>query len=228
MAHIRNKKDLKYIVKDTINELFSSQEFINGITRSITDKIEQKLKHMEDKVEKLMEAVRKQEEVILNLQQQELINVEKFRRLELHNERSQQEKRENNVCIHGIPEEPTENLNSRVIDLLRSKVEIIISDYNIAACYRVGKRDPTKHKPIILKLVNKDIKQKILKNSIKLKGSGVFISDDLTTFRRKLLMEARASLGSKNVRTFNGVIYANLGGKYSTISEPKDIVALLN
>lgn len=228
MANTRNKPDLQCIVKDTINELFSNKEFVDRITKSITMKVEQKLEQMEKKITTLNEILKSQERIIMDLQQVERDNSEKIKKMEIFNDRLQQDRRRNNICIHGVSEE-FDDLKNGVIQLIKSNLQIDLTAEEMLSCFRVGISSGVNSKPktIIIKLAKNDIKIKLMKNSYKLKGSKMFITEDLTMYRRKLLMEAKEMLGFKNVWTSNGSVFTKLKGKYISINASTDIAILL-
>ena len=50
-----------------------------------------------------------------------------------------------------------------------------------------------------------------MKNVAKFKGSKLFLTDDLTKMRRKLLQDAKDKMGSRNAWSFKGQIYIRTG-----------------
>lgn len=102
----------------------------------------------------------------------------------------------NNVIIYGIPEDPKENRNSlvnkiKILCIENLKTTISNSDINWAR--RLGKPQ-TKPRPILLSLTTNLKKWQILECGPNLKGSDLFLSDDLAPeerLRRKYLNNVR-------------------------------------
>nr|XP_047122450.1 uncharacterized protein LOC124805947 [Hydra vulgaris] len=81
--------------------------------------------------------------------------------------------------IDGIPENDNESWNDCEL-----KVEKIFNDYlgvhnvKIERAHRTGIIENKKHRTIVLKLIDFKDKTEILKNSFKLKGKDIYISED--------------------------------------------------
>ena len=100
-----------------------------------------------------------------------------------------------------------ENTTALIIDFLYETLNISCTKYDISTSHRLHYKSPqnmnTKVPPIYVKFVNRDLKDHILhlkKNNIhRLRnpdGSKVFICENLTPYRRKLLQEAKERLPS--------------------------------
>jgi hypothetical protein len=90
-----------------------------------------------------------------------------------------------NVIIHGLREVEKEGVKERddVIKQLATLLRLPAIDY--ADAYRVGRNINNKPRPLIVKLIRFKDKIDILKSKRQLKGTDVFINDDLTTDERK-------------------------------------------
>jgi DNA repair exonuclease SbcCD ATPase subunit len=90
-----------------------------------------------------------------------------------------------NVIIHGLREVEKEGVKERddVIKELANLLRLPAIDY--ADAYRVGRMINNKPRPLIVKLVRFKEKIDILKSKRHLKGTYVFINDDLTVDERK-------------------------------------------
>lgn len=202
----RSKSDITSIVKEAINEFFLDKEFISKITKKITDTIEQKIKDLE-------EDIKNQNNKILEFEQKTSILQQEMDTL------YQREKR-NNICIYGVPEENSEQLARKMLNIFKSKTSMKLNENDILNIYRIGKRHDTQDKPrpLIMTLSKPELKHDILKCRSKFKGTHIFFADDLTKLRRTLLMEARSEYGVKNAWSYDGQVYANINGKNTKIT----------
>ena len=80
----------------------------------------------------------------------------------------------------------------------------------LSVSHRIGKKMRTKPRPIIAKFVRRDTKTAIMRNKSNLKGldgyKSVFVNDDLTTMRSKLVYELKRDESVTRVWTMNGKI----------------------
>ncbi|XP_065678519.1 uncharacterized protein LOC136093436 [Hydra vulgaris] len=102
----------------------------------------------------------------------------------------------NNLRIEGVKENDNENWDDtevKIINLLENNLNV--KDVIIERAHRTGIIDNKKPRTIVIKLLNYKDKVKILKNSNKLKGSGIYINEDFsletTIIRKKLLEESK-------------------------------------
>ena len=94
------------------------------------------------------------------------------------------------VRIAGIPETEGENVKQKVIDLAQIMGVNITQNY-INTCHRLGARQQTRARAIIVRFFARDKRNHMLINKKKLKDNvdykNVFISEDLAQVRAKLL-----------------------------------------
>ncbi|KAJ8937999.1 hypothetical protein NQ318_015496, partial [Aromia moschata] len=84
----------------------------------------------------------------------------------------------NNFIIFGVDEDVIEIL-SFILNIITEKLNTSIVNQDINNIYRVGQRGVQKSRPILLELVSNLKKQEIVKQLYKLKGTGIFFSNDL-------------------------------------------------
>lgn len=207
----RSKHEISTIVKDCIKEFFLDEESINQLTQKITERIEQKIRKIE-------EDVKTQNDKIKSLEQ-------KMDNLHLEMDKTKQRTKTNNICIYGVSEENDELLPNKIMNILKSKTEMDILANDILDAYRIGKRheNQTKPRPLILKIANQQLKMEILKCGKKFKGTKIFLTDELTKFRRSLLAKAKSEYGVKNAWSHNGQIYVKAGGTSKKITCMADL-----
>ena len=110
-------------------------------------------------------------------------------------EKQEQDRRVNNILIHGISEETTgENVNSPDQDrnFIKSFLEAIEVDVAPKQILRLGNKSPDKKRPVKVILKNADDKEKIMSGLNKLKNAdpslrAISVRDDYTQEERKLI-----------------------------------------
>lgn len=117
--------DIRNIVKDTIRELLSDEEFINRISNRINDK----LIGLETAVNRNMDLTKKLEGQIEILQKNEKMN---------------------NICVYNFPEEVNQNI-SRSFSFCKDKMNTQIKNEKIVKCCRTGSDN---HRPRPIKSYN--------------------------------------------------------------------------
>lgn len=96
--------------------------------------------------------------------------------------RHDRELRKNNIVIFGVNETPNENreeLKQTILCLLKDKLKIIIEMTEINDLFRMGRKSLNKSRPILLKLVTYWKKIEIMSGRGKLKGTDIYIENDL-------------------------------------------------
>ena len=140
-------------------------------------------------------------------------------------EEHEQYSRRNCLRIHGIVEKPDEQTDDVVIKLIRDKLEIAIRPEDLDRSHRVpvraqdlGDRRRPHHgrevaddlspppKPIIIKFARYNVRQQVYAARHNLKGTKVYIHEDLTRERSKLVYQARNHDMVKKIWTNDGRI----------------------
>nr|CAI5822016.1 unnamed protein product [Callosobruchus analis] len=127
-----------------------------------------------------------------------------------------------NLRIFQLEETPQENLTTRVITTIESRLQIKISNEDIISCTRVGKILQNRTRGVLLKLSRPSLKQAIYNKKKLLKGSGIVIKEDLTENRRKLLEAAIEKASLKSVWTYNGRVCVLKDNKKVFINDADD------
>ena len=98
--------------------------------------------------------------------------------------------RKHNLEVHGIPEQPRENLPQQII-ALGNVLNVTIREDDIDICHRLQTGDPSKPKPIIVRFKSYKAKKELygarkhLKNQV-FNGEIVYIDENLTRMRCEL------------------------------------------
>ena len=133
----------------------------------------------------------------------------KLRVLTYKNDSLEQYSRRENVRIHGLEEtaEREVNLEKRVLGLLQ-KAGTQLTEKDIAACHRTGK-PRNGSRPVLVRFVSRKSKVTIMKSkrNLKDKNPRVFINDDLTSLRSRLLGYIKSIDNVEKAWTIDGRIY---------------------
>ncbi|KAK5650538.1 hypothetical protein RI129_001567 [Pyrocoelia pectoralis] len=127
-------------------------------------------------------------------------------KLEETEDRLEAQERRNIIRIFGVPENASEDTDKLVVDLCRNKLNVDLSLNDIDCSHRL-KSKVGEHRPIIVKLCRRNVKNLIFRAKTRLKGTKTIIREDLTPKRLQLVKEAMAKVGNRNVFTSNGNIF---------------------
>ena len=118
--------------------------------------------------------------------------------------------------MHGVEEQ--ENTDNIVLNVIKEHLDVELSVKDVDRSHRIGKSNSkSKRKLIIVKFINYNDRREIFNNKRRLKGTGVSISESLTTGRMRQLKIARDQFGFNNVWSIDGRIMY----KDSTNTKPK-------
>ncbi|CAC5384687.1 unnamed protein product [Mytilus coruscus] len=130
--------------------------------------------------------------------------------------------------ITGIGETEHEEVFNKFKELCNA-MNVNIEKNDIVSCHRIGK-EPTAGKPrsIIVRFFSRDLKYKIMSNKTVLKGKldykDIFINEDLTMLRLKMLNMVKKHDNVKSVFTRDGKINCFLrNGRKKIIENPDDL-----
>lgn len=131
--------------------------------------------------QKLKETVTEQQRTIVHLQR--LVN-------------------KRNLIVHGIDEvEPEDNLEHRILDMINTKVQVKCDKEDIEEIFRIGKRGKG-NRPIKIGLISLKKKQEILNARRNLKGTKIYVNEDLPfeirEQQREKRMKSREELEEKS------------------------------
>jgi len=123
----------------------------------------------------------------------------------------EQYSRRNSVRIFGIREEQNESnerCQSKVTNMLKQELGIIITPHDIDTIHRTGRFRNDQPRAIILKFVRRNLKENVLREKRNLKGTGVVVVEDLTRQNLKLLKDVRDHPSVQSAWTSNGKVIA--------------------
>ncbi|CAG4984296.1 unnamed protein product [Colias eurytheme] len=112
------------------------------------------------------------------------------------------------LLIHGVPEKSQENPSLLVCDILSKHLKLQnFTEDSINRCHRLGQVQEGKPRPIVLKLTDVKLRDKLWSNKVSLKGSGITLSEFLTKQRHNAFMSARKRFGIDKCWTRDGCIF---------------------
>ena len=141
----------------------------------------------------------------------------------------QQYGRRENMRIAGIAEEEGENLREKVKEI-GMKVGVEIRDQDINVVHRSGQRG-ARPRIVLVRFVSRDVKHELLKKRKNFKDiealKNVYIGDDLTPLRAKLLKKVKSLGNVRTAHTQNGIIHCNMiNGSHLVVETPDDLFHL--
>ena len=139
------------------------------------------------------------------------------------------EQRNRNDCllIHGVSESKDEDTYLVVQNILNEKLGIILNKDDIKRSHRIGqvrsqrstRATTAKHRPIIIKFIHFHKRQNVYKNKRKLKGTGITVTESLTSLRLELYQAATAKFGRNTVWTTEGRILTKINNEILCIKD---------
>lgn len=200
MSKINSDEIIEAISKSKNETLMELKSLLESNTSTILNEI----KHTNKKVEQLEEEVNKlraDNELLHQLvtKQEKKINIFET---QLHAK---------NIVLFGLEENSSSSYEEKEESLatfISSELEIEFGKHNIEKLRRIGQQVDGKTRPLLISLKSEKTKYEILKNSRKLKGSGIRIEEDFT----KETQEIRKKLIPHLVHARNSGCRASLRG----------------
>ena len=125
----------------------------------------------------------------------------------------EQYSRRDNIVVHGLPEQDGECAND-VIIAVAAAAGVVVTNGDISTSHRVGRPGNArggKPRPIVARFVRRDQRTAILRSKKKLKGhaayNGVFVSEQLSPMRAKLLHAVKNDADTARTWTIDGKIF---------------------
>lgn len=166
-------EDVFNLIKQVNENILTKIENINGTLQALSTKVDSEIREVNKKVE-LLETENKD--------------------LKAHLKETERKLRKRNLVFYGINEEGEENESDLIVkikNLVEEKLQIRTEYTDITNIFRLGKKSE-KTRPILVEFLTQFIRKNILINRGKLKGTKIFIVEDLIPEDRevqKLLTE---------------------------------------
>ena len=204
------------IVRDVLKELIASKEFEQTLTKCVEKAIE---KHLE----KIIEEQERQKGTIFDLElqldkkEEELNNMKtlmqgmttSLEKLKADVNSLEQYSRRNCLRIFGVVESDGENTSELVMELARNNLQVNIEQSDIDRSHRIGRSHERGHpRDIIVKFTSYRVRDMVIKNRKKLKGTKIVIKEDLTRANHNLLRSTITHPSVSSAWSKDGVIFA--------------------
>ncbi|KAG5866749.1 hypothetical protein JTB14_006638 [Gonioctena quinquepunctata] len=192
---------LHLAIKSAVNKLCTSESFITELTNCIFEKIrgdiEKELETLQKKTTELEKVVQKQDDTIKLMAKQ--------------NERFEKWIRRNNIIVYGLEEMNDESIKDRILQIFNTKMNLTIKNSDVGSCYRLGKPNAKKSRPVLVNFFNGYTRQIIFSNKKYLKGTKYVIKEDLTKEQSTLFKMAIQKAGKDGkVWTSSGTVFLKL------------------
>ena len=189
--------EIKQTVRDEIPDIETIvHNAVQSAVKAVTDVMDQKIEQLAaDNA-----ILRKDNENLVKL----CSNLEnRVAKLEASNDALEQYSRRNSLRISGIPRREQEDTDKIVLDVARS-MDVPLDITDIDRSHRVGS-DKNRRRDILVKFVSYRARQSLLRERKKLRNTegmkDVFINEDLTSNRSKLLFDARRLVKAKVLKS---------------------------
>ena len=170
--------------------------------------IKEELKEVNEKIVQVVETSLKHESDIHK-------HDKRLKEVEKKIDDSDQRERAKNIIITGVPE--GQYFVQKSIELMRSKMNIVVSRSDIKYGVRLGvEKDDNKNLPVRIVFKEIETKTRIYKSRTKLKGTSIWIAEDLTPRRSELAFKAREAVRQNKAAqtwTFGGTIFLKTKSK---------------
>ena len=208
---------LSTVIRNELPSVLSSEEFLGKLTTLLVPAVGEAVKEkvygdlhddfqleLASKQSQLDTAFKKLESFQLKLD-------EMARKLEVQEQYS----RRNCLRIHGITESQNESTDDIVIKLAKDKMNLFISPDQIDRSHRITPRlnanlerptSRTKPRSIIVKFACYNTRDKFYRARTSLKGTGIFVNEDLTPEKQNLFSSVRRHERVKRSWTLDGKI----------------------
>lgn len=143
-------------------------------------------------------------------------------RLAYHLKIAEKKLKGNNLIFHGV-EESTDETSAKLIDaikrILKDHLEVNINTFDITNIFRLGKKSGGKPKPVLVSFLSKLTKTEITKNRRKLKGTKIFMNEDLEREELEILLTYRKEAKQKKQKAIIRGSKLEIDGRLYTIEQ---------
>ena len=124
-------------------------------------------------------------------------------------DRQEQYSRRNCLLVHEIMEETVKDTDETIINTLQQSMNETIKPEHVDRLHRLGKPKSSKNvkpRPIIVKFVRYNTRNRTYRKQKKLKGTGISVTESLAVKRMSMLEKAREEHTFKHVQSQDGKI----------------------
>lgn len=169
--------------------------------------------------------------IFLELSQMKTSIESRLTLIERSQDAQEQYSRRNCLVLHGVPETSNENTDNITKDVLHNNLGLVSFEItHTERTHRLGRpRQPSRQgqvntpRPIIIKFTSYRYREEAWRSKVKLRGSGMRLTESLTKTRLDLLHKAREKVGPYRVWTQDGRILAENSGKTYRVNTEEDL-----
>lgn len=208
IAELESSGLLKKLVKESVEEAFSN--------------LVERLEVQEGRVLELEGQVKAQAKDLQRLRVAEERSRNVISAIEMKLDGMEQQSRSLNVRILGVEESGKENPEKVVMQLVEKKMGVSLSPADLDRCHRIGsssnqespsrstRAKPQQSRPILVRFANHRSRALVMGARAELKGSDIFINEDLTQSRQNLLYKLRHCKKADRSWSLDGKIFAGI------------------
>ncbi|KAK9681218.1 hypothetical protein QE152_g38491 [Popillia japonica] len=211
--------DFKVLFQECLADIVQNDAFIQKVAAAIAKTIDQKIDVALKTYSAKWEMLEKENRMLVN----------KLDQLEQYTRR-------NSLRIFGVSEQKDENLEDKVVNICKQKLNVDLTSCCIDRIHRIGPNKTNRNngrgillkfasyksklillknrnngRGILLKFASYKSKLILLKNRHKLRGTNIIIAEDLTKTRYDLYRSAQRKHGKKNTFISDGVVFVKVG-----------------
>lgn len=134
--------------------------------------------------------------------------------LTLQQDQFEMRSRRKMLLLHGVSEGDDECVSDEVVKVVAERMKVSgFSGNDISRCQRLGHSRNDKARPILVKLRDTDMRNRIWFSKKSLKGCGITLSEFLTKTRHNVFLAARERFGVTKCWTQDGCVVIAGSGK---------------
>lgn len=204
----------------TGNAAINVEAKLNNIKQSVIthfslqiDELKAILFEVKRENEELKKEVLAHNEKIADLQQQNSLLFNSLKEVRWKAVQNEQYSRRSSLRIFGMKEEQKEDVNEcehKCLQLFKNKLNQSVTAGDVEAVHRVGRVSRDRPRPIIIKFCNRKVRDTIISQRRRLKGTPFVIAEDLATEIYQLQQKAKDHALVENAWTTRGKVVALL------------------
>ena len=238
------KAQVEAIANDIVSDAFKSEDFFAALEKAVRKAVEKQLAKVMERIERnegqIMElevSMEQKTKEITSLKKQVESQHDRINGLQAEMNSLEQYSRRNCLLVFGVKEEKSEDTTEIVRGVVSRHLGIELRKDDIDRSHRIQPRRRTENnqqgdkrnpppKPIIVKFTTYRIRNEVLSNRRKLKGTGLGIDENLTKANAELLSAAKKTQGVKAAWSSDGrilvLVPTSNGGTMTRLIRSKD------
>lgn len=217
LCQLVKTQDLETLVTSIVTKLVNTmkEELNEKWEKTYREKTGRQQKAIEDlsqENESLRELIATQRKSIVELQSSTKDNEIRSKEAVKMGNYNEQYSRKFNIKVTNYPQKEGENIKDDFIkNIAKGMLEVDIKPSEIQAIHRIWSRKK-EHPHVLVKLINSEVKSRIMRVKKNLPKEGLRLVDDVTKHNMGLMTRLRDSKKFENVWYFNCAVYAKIEG----------------